>query len=67
MSDDVPAATMAGELTLSGVSVRVYVLDDGRRILDAEDVHAVFAAWADGVPVDEVEAKAFARALRGLQ
>lgn len=65
MTDDLPTAMIEGELTICGVTLRTYVLDDGRRILNADDVHRLFASWADGTEMTEAEAMAFARVVRG--
>lgn len=37
--NDIPKAVHESKLTLLGMEVRVYVLDDGRRIIHAEDFH----------------------------
>jgi hypothetical protein len=35
---DLPVAVWTGEFTLFGVTLRCHVLDDGRRIIDADDI-----------------------------
>lgn len=36
---DIPNATHESVQTIMGVKIRTYVLDDGRRIINAEDFH----------------------------
>jgi len=61
----VPVSVWQGELSLSGVTLHVHVLDDGTRIIEADDMAALLEAWQRGIPVDEAEAAAFARWQRG--
>lgn len=65
MSD--PVSVWQGELSMSGVTLRVHVLSDGSRVIEAADLEALIEAWGRGVPVDEDEAAAFARWQRGGQ
>lgn len=37
--EDIPTATHESVQTFFGVKVRTYVLDDGRRIVNADDFH----------------------------
>lgn len=37
--DDIPTATHESVQEFFGVKVRTYVLDDGRRIINADDFH----------------------------
>lgn len=37
--EDVPQATHESVQEIMGVKLRTYVLDDGRRIIDADDFH----------------------------
>lgn len=60
-----PVSVWQGELSISGVTLHVHVLSDGRRIIEADDVHALFQARTDGAVPDEAEAAAFARWQRG--
>lgn len=47
MSDErLPQATHEGELALAGVRLRTYQLDDGRRVIHADDIHALVDALA---------------------
>lgn len=44
LADDVPVATHRGELRIgNNAPIRCYQLSDGRRIMDADDVHAFFS------------------------
>lgn len=61
-----PVSVWRGELRLSGITLHLHVLNDGRRIIEAADVEALMEAWSRGVPVDEDEAAAFARWQRGV-
>lgn len=54
-----------GELSLSGITLHLHVLDDGTRIIEADDLAALMGAWGRGEPLDEAEAAAFARWQRG--
>lgn len=63
MSD--PVSVWQGELTMSGVTLHVHVLDDGTRIIEAADMNALFEAWGRGAHLDKAEAAAFARWQRG--
>lgn len=38
-----PQVVSEGEQELLGVKLRTYVLDDGRRIIDADDFHKLMA------------------------
>jgi hypothetical protein len=38
---DLPCATHSGVLEINGLKLRCYTLNDGRRIFDAEDIHAL--------------------------
>lgn len=60
-----PVSVWQGEMHLSGVTLHVHVLSNGQRIIEADDLAALMAAWERGVPVDEAEAAAFARWQRG--
>lgn len=42
--EDIPKSTHESEQEFFGVKVRTYVLDDGRRIINADDFHKLMAA-----------------------
>ena len=48
-------------MTLLGVDLHLHVLDDGTRIIEAQDMVALLGAMERGGPVDEAEVAAFAR------
>ena len=54
-----------GEMRLLGVTLLCHVLDDGTRIIEAPDMHALLEAMSRGGPVDDAEMEAFARWQRG--
>jgi hypothetical protein len=41
---DLPVSVWTGEFTLFGVTLRCHVLDDGRRIIDADDIAKLLSA-----------------------
>lgn len=53
-------------MQMSGVTLHVHVLSDGTRIIEADDLTALMAAWESGAQVDKDEAAAFARWQRGV-
>lgn len=64
--DREPVSVWQRELRMSGVTLHVHVLSDGRRVIEAADMEALMEAWDLGAPVDEAEAAAFARWQRGV-
>lgn len=62
---ELPQAIAQSEMQIGGIAMRVYNLDDGRRIIDADDVHAFFQALEAGLTPDADEMIAFAQVLRG--
>ena len=64
----VPVAVWEGSFRLFGVDVRCYVLDDGQRIIHADDVVALFEAMGSGGAqvVDDADLMAFARWGKGV-
>ncbi|MCK9458281.1 MAG: hypothetical protein M0R80_01355 [Proteobacteria bacterium] len=42
LDGEVPFATHRGVLDLGGVKLKVYQLSDGQRVIDAEDLEALF-------------------------
>ena len=62
MSDKIPTAIWEGSFTIAGVKMRCYVLDNGQRIINADDVAAFFngdaldTAQADRNDMDELAA-----------
>ena len=64
---ELPTAVWSGVFTLWGIELRCYVLDDGQRIINADDFQKFVDAVADGTPMaDDADLMAFARWQRGL-
>lgn len=61
----IPSVAYQGELTIGTVTLRTYVLIDGRHILDADDTAALFAAWEAGEPLSVDDADELSRFLQG--
>lgn len=55
-----PISVWQGEMVLSGITLHLHVLSDGTRIIEADGLAALLAAWEAGAAVDEGEAAAFA-------
>lgn len=49
MIDELPTATHEGKLTIAGITLHVYRLDDGRALIDADDMAAFFDAMGNGI------------------
>ena len=62
MSENIPKAVWEGELNICGVKIRCAVLDDGRRVFNADDIHEFFNS--EHIPTKE-EADSLARFARG--
>ncbi len=60
-----PKAVREAAIQLGSLTMRVYHLDDGRRIIHADDVAAFFAGDAGDVSHEDLTA--FATALRGAK
>lgn len=63
MSTPLPRAISEGTLTIGGMSLRVINLDNGQRVIDADDAEAFFAALHDGMDLSDDDAAALAKAL----
>jgi len=63
---EMPVSVWSGEMRLLGVTLHLHVLDDGTRIIEAEDMAALMEAMGRGGPVDEGDLAAFVRWQRGL-
>jgi len=53
--EDIPQATHESVQTIMGVELRTYVLDDGRRIINADDFHKFLEVT--GLSLDNLETK----------
>lgn len=60
-----PAATSESEITIGGYRLRVYQLDDGRRIINADDFTAIIGAFERGLILSQDEADKLAAHVRG--
>ena len=64
--EELPMAKWQGTFTLGGVEIKCYVLEDGQRLIDVDDLNAFFAA---PLPDDQAalaeEMLAFVRWQRG--
>ncbi len=47
-NDGIPIATHQGELDFLGMKIKVFQLEDGRRLLDADDVHRLLGMLESG-------------------
>lgn len=66
MSDAIPEATWEGEINIAGVTIRCYVLDNGMRIFNADDIEKFFNSAIEPTQ-DECEKLAlFAKGLSEL-
>ncbi|RZI41510.1 hypothetical protein EGT07_18185 [Herbaspirillum sp. HC18] len=54
VESDLPYATHAGTFCIGGLSLRCYRLNDGRAIIDAEDMNGFFGL-IDADPVEGME------------
>lgn len=62
MSDDIPKSVSEGTITISGITLKTYVLEDGTRLIDVDDLHLLLAEWERGCPEPtETEAAEFRR------
>lgn len=66
---NLPKAIAESSFTVFGVTVRCYVLDNGQRILRAEDVGALLRAMAepDAPKPDEAELRRMAEFIKGVK
>ncbi len=60
-----PVATHSGEVEILGVVVRVYQLDDGRRIIDEKSMTDLLAVLFDDSPLSVDDAAKIADVVRG--
>lgn len=62
---DAPRSIACNTLTILGVELKVHVLDNGHRIIEADGMHALIAAMAAGAKLTPEEADQLAREVRG--
>lgn len=63
MSEVLPVAVWEGSFKIGNVTLRCAVLDNGMRVINAEDMHAIFDGTAE-FTAEDVEA--FCRWQKGL-
>lgn len=61
----IPKSIYVGELEICGITLRCHVLDNGQRVLEQKGVEDLFAEWATGHLLDDEDAEAIARFVRG--
>lgn len=49
MSDDLPKVIREETINILGQKLRVYILDDGKRVVNAEDVEKFFKEWSGDI------------------
>ncbi len=67
MAERVPVAVRSGQITISGITLHLHLLDDDTRIIEAQDVEKLFQAWANGVPLTMAEAEVAAHFIKGMR
>ena len=61
----IPNAVWEGTFNLFGVPLRCYVLDDGRRLINADDMQMMYEADQSGAEMDADQSAAFVSWLKG--
>jgi len=67
MNKELPKAIAEASFKVFGVTLRCYVLDDGHRIINADDVDALLEAMSQEGPKEEGEIMEFAIWQRGVE
>jgi hypothetical protein len=62
--DQIPTTIWSGTFRIWGIDLRCSMLDNGQRVIDAEDVARLFAAMDDKAPRSEADDDAFAAFMR---
>lgn len=65
MSDKVHKATHASTLEIAGIKLRCYITEDGKRIIDCDDMHDFFAALESGADILPEDALNLAELVKG--
>lgn len=60
----IPQSITTSELVVMGVKLVVHVLDNGKRIIESDGMHALFDAMASGASMTKDEALSLAKAVR---
>ena len=69
MKKEIPNAVSEGELKIAGLTLKVAVLEDGSRMIEAESFARFMSALEDGsIPtISEEDSKELARFIRGIK
>ena len=62
-----PQAIWSGTFTVFGVEMKCHVLNDGRRVIEAESLEKLFEVWAAGEAVPLGDINDFARWQQGVE
>ncbi len=65
MQEKVYKATHSSTIEIAGVKLRCYVTEDGKRIIDCDDVHNFFAALENGADISPEDALNLAELVKG--
>lgn len=63
---EIPRSIGQGEFTIFGVTLHCHVLDNGQRIIEAQDIERLFQAMAGPIEKSEDDLERFARWMRGM-
>jgi hypothetical protein len=58
------ASAASRRVTISGVTLHIYELKDGLRVIDAAEIAALFQTWSNGAPLPQ-ELEAAAQFIKG--
>lgn len=62
---EIPHAIWEGSMAVMGITLKCFVLSDGRRMIDADDTARFFECIADGANVLDSDIDELVRFLRG--
>lgn len=67
MTHNIPQAIASDTLRIMGLDLTVHVLDNGQRVIDADDLARFFDALGDATePFTEEDAVRLAKAIKGI-
>ena len=64
--NDLPKATWEGEFTIAGITLHCYVLDNGQRIVNAEDIDRLIDGVTAPLEANRDDLDRFARWMHGI-
>ena len=67
MTEQLPRVVWEGTFTIFGAPIKCYVLDDGRRIIDADGLRESMERHDAGAAIDERKNDEFLKWLKGGQ